>query len=124
MIPSNNRLHVVETVAVELRPELMPPALDEAKVLHLAGLATQIDGANPGQWEDELAEFNREAGTAFEFIDFQGIYGGQDPDTWVRQAPLTADAFATEFEHTFSRILPRYVGTGAGLGISLTGGLE
>ena len=70
---------------VELRPELMPPALDEATVSHLAGLTAQIDGANPGQWEDELAEFNRLAGTAFEFIDFQGIYGGQDHNTWVRQ---------------------------------------
>lgn len=70
---------------MELRPELMPPALDEAKVSHLAGLAARIDGANPGQWEEELAEFNREAGTAFGFVDFQGLYGGQDHDTWVRQ---------------------------------------
>lgn len=70
---------------MELRPELMPPPLDEAKVARLAELASRIDGANPGQWEDELAEFNREAGTNLGFPDFQGIYGGQDHDTWVRK---------------------------------------
>src|ERR1019366_6788291 len=45
-----------------------------------------------------------------------------DPETWVRQPALTAEAFASEFEETFSRVLPSYVGSGAGLGISLTGG--
>jgi asparagine synthase (glutamine-hydrolysing) len=47
-----------------------------------------------------------------------------DPETWVSQPALTAEAFAAEFEETFSRVLPSYVGTGAGLGISLTGGLD
>ena len=70
---------------MELRPDLMPPVLDEAQVSYLAGLAAQIDGARPGQCEDELAEFNCEARTALAFIDFQGIYGGQDHDTWVRK---------------------------------------
>jgi hypothetical protein len=69
---------------MEIRPELMPPALDAAKVARLAKLAAEIDGARPGQWEDQLAAFNAEAGTSFEFADFQGIYGGQDHDTWVR----------------------------------------
>jgi hypothetical protein len=63
----------------------MPPALDEAKVARLANLADQIDGATPGQREEELAEFNRKARTAFTFRDFQGIYGGQTHDTWVRK---------------------------------------
>jgi hypothetical protein len=76
---------------MELRYELMPPALDEAKVRHLAGLAARIDGARPGQWEDELDEFNREAGTALNFVDFQGIYGGQDHDTWVRKVLAEPD---------------------------------
>jgi hypothetical protein len=62
----------------------MPPVLDEAMVARLARLAARIDGAHPGQWEDELAEFNREAGTTLAFGDFQGIYGGQEHDTWVR----------------------------------------
>jgi hypothetical protein len=77
---------------MELRSELMPPVLDEAKVARLGALAAQIDGARPGRWENDLAAFNAEAGTAFEFADFQGIYGGQDHDTWVRKVlagPLT-----------------------------------
>jgi hypothetical protein len=69
---------------MQLRPALMPPALDEAEVLQLARLAARIDGANIGQVEDELAEFNRIAGTAFAFADFQGIYGGQEHERWVR----------------------------------------
>jgi hypothetical protein len=67
-----------------LRPELCFPPLDEARVERLAQLAAQIDGAQPGQWEEELAEFNAEAGTNFDWEEFQGIYGGQDHVTWVR----------------------------------------
>jgi hypothetical protein len=37
---------------MQLRPELLPPVLDEARVARLADLAAQR-GANPGQWEDE-----------------------------------------------------------------------
>ena len=70
---------------MELRPELMPPALDEAKVRHLAELAAGIDGANPGQWEEDLAEFNRVAGMSLAFEDFQGIYGAEEHETWVRR---------------------------------------
>src|SRR5262249_3401885 len=67
------------------RPELMPPALDEAKVHQLADLAARLDGANPGQWENDLTEFNRVAGTSFAIDDFQGIYGGQDHENWIRR---------------------------------------
>jgi hypothetical protein len=70
---------------MNLRPELMPPPLNEAKVARLAELAAQIDGANSGQWEDALAEFNREACTAFGFADFQRIAGGQEYETWARK---------------------------------------
>ena len=70
---------------MELRPELMPPLLDEVKVSRLAELAAEIDGAGPGQWEDILAEFNRIAGTTFALEDFQGIYGAEEHDTWVRR---------------------------------------
>ena len=72
-------------IRMELRAELMPPLLDEAKVSRLAELAADIDGAGPGQWEDNLAEFNRVAGTTFAFEDFQGIYGAEEHDTWVRR---------------------------------------
>ena len=67
-----------------LRPELQFPALDEARVERLARLAAQIDCSHPGQWEEDLAEFNAEAATNFSWEDFQGIYGGQEHSTWVR----------------------------------------
>jgi hypothetical protein len=67
-----------------LRSELMPPVLDEAVVRRLAERAAKIDGARPGQWEDELAAFNAEANTRLAFGDFQGIYASQDHATWVR----------------------------------------
>jgi hypothetical protein len=70
---------------MELRPELMPPALDEALVARLATLADRLDGARPGQCDDELAEFNRLADTGFSLVDFQGIYGGEDHENWVRR---------------------------------------
>jgi hypothetical protein len=48
---------------MELRSELMPPPLDAALVARLAKLADRIDGAAPGQRDDDWAEFNRLAGT-------------------------------------------------------------
>jgi len=70
---------------MELRPELLPPTLDEAMVARLAKLADRIDGAAPGQWADELAEFNHLAGTGLEFEDFRGIYGAEDQEDYVRR---------------------------------------
>ncbi|KQQ53852.1 hypothetical protein ASF84_18790 [Pseudomonas sp. Leaf127] len=70
---------------MKLRPELMPPTLDEASVARLAVLAAEIDGGDPLQTREQLATFNREAMTAYEFIDFQGIYGAQEHITWVRR---------------------------------------
>ena len=46
------------------------------------------------------------------------------PQQWESQSVLQEAAFEAEFEETFARILPRYVGTEPGLGISLTGGLD
>ena len=46
------------------------------------------------------------------------------PENWSSQPTLTQDEFDSAFDSTFRRILKRYVGTGAGLGISLTGGLD
>jgi hypothetical protein len=68
-----------------LRAELMPPALDESLVARLAGLASAIDGAPPGAWEDDLAEFNRLAGTDLKVEEFQGIYGGEEHADFVRR---------------------------------------
>ncbi len=70
---------------MELRPDLMPPLLDEFLVARLTILSEQIDCGHPEQTREQLAAFNREAMTELEYIDFQGIYGGQDHDTWVRK---------------------------------------
>lgn len=70
---------------MNLRPELMPPPLDEVLVARLATLADTIDGALPGQYEDDLAEFNRLAESSIPFRDFQGIYGAEVHENWVRR---------------------------------------
>ncbi len=69
---------------MELRAELRFPTLDDARVQRLAELASKIDGARPGEWEDELVEFNRLADTSLDFAVFQGFSGGMEHDTWVR----------------------------------------
>ncbi|WP_454867063.1 hypothetical protein [Pseudomonas lini] len=70
---------------MELRPDLMPPVLDESVVARLTKFAEEIDCGHPEQTREQLAAFNREAMTELKYIDFQGIYGGQDHDTWVRK---------------------------------------
>lgn len=69
---------------MKLRTELMPPVLDESMVARLAAFAQEIDYGDPAQTRSQLAAFNQEAMTEYEFLDFKGIYGGQDHDTWVR----------------------------------------
>jgi hypothetical protein len=63
----------------------MPPTLDPALVARLTDLAANLDGAAPGQWEDDLTEFNRLAGTDIPFKELQGIYGGEDHGGYVRR---------------------------------------
>jgi hypothetical protein len=70
---------------MELRPELMPPALDAAVLARLAKLADRLDGAPPGQRDEELAEFNRLAGTDLPLAAFQGIYKSENPKDFVRR---------------------------------------
>jgi hypothetical protein len=72
-------------ILVELRSERMPPPLDEAKVARLAELAAALDGVLWGLGEDDLVEFNRLAGTSLRIEEFQGIYGGEDHEDWVRR---------------------------------------
>ncbi|MFJ2288313.1 hypothetical protein ACIOUF_18455 [Pseudomonas iridis] len=74
---------------MKLRPDLMPPVLDEPLVARLTMLAAEIDCGHEEQAQSQVAVFNREAMTALEFIDFQGIYGGQSHDTWVRKVLAT-----------------------------------
>jgi hypothetical protein len=79
---------------MDLRPELMPPRLDEAKVARLAELAEGMDSS--GEPLDALRamlhEFTREAGTELELNEFQGIYGWTDHDSWVRRLLVTREA--------------------------------
>lgn len=70
---------------MELRPELEPPKIDEQLAARLADLAANIDGAQRGEWDEWLAEFNQLANTAIPFEHFQGIYGGEDHIEWVRR---------------------------------------
>ena len=67
---------------MELRPELMPPTLDERLVARLAKLAAHLDG-DPD--EEKRAEFNRLAGTDIPMEEFQGISGGEDHADYVRR---------------------------------------
>lgn len=67
----------------------MPPALDAAKVRHLARLASRLDGANPGLWEEDLTEFDRVTGTALPIEHFQGIYGAEEQSRFPLPAGLS-----------------------------------
>ena len=46
------------------------------------------------------------------------------PEDWTSQPALTPKEFDSAFDSTFRRILNRYIGSSATLGISLTGGLD
>jgi len=46
------------------------------------------------------------------------------PSSWQSQPALAAEAFITELETTFARVLPRYFEFDGDIGISLTGGLD
>lgn len=46
------------------------------------------------------------------------------PENWEAQPVISSQAFEEQFAATFRRVLPRYLGTGARLGVSLTGGLD
>ncbi len=70
---------------MKLRPPLLPPVLDEKLVSQLGALADELDGARPGDCEDNLATFNRLAGTRLPLENFQGIYGAEDHVDWVRR---------------------------------------
>lgn len=80
---------------MELRSELLPPVLDESEIAHLSEIADRLDGAKPGQRDDELNEFNKLAKTNLPLSDFQGIYKSENPDDFVRrvlfQGHLTPD---------------------------------
>lgn len=98
---------------MSLRPELQTPPLDEDLVGRLADLAADIDGARPGEADDQLAELNAALGASLEYDEFQGIYGGEDHEVWVRRlllirlAPVVSNLTRDDLIATFARILAR-----------------
>ncbi|MDB5340306.1 MAG: hypothetical protein JWN70_5925 [Planctomycetaceae bacterium] len=98
---------------MNLRPELLPPTLDEVLVTRLAELAAQVDGARAGEGDDWLAEFNSLAGTTIPFEEFQGIYGAEDHADWVRrvltyqQIKPTSDVTREELVEIVRRAMPQ-----------------
>ena len=95
---------------MNLRPEFQTPRLDEDLVRRLADLAANIDGARPGEADDDLAEFNAAAGMSLEADVFQGIYVGEEHEVWVRRillyerAPKVADLSRQDHVAVLSRI--------------------
>src|SRR5215831_6176730 len=45
-------------------------------------------------------------------------------ESWENQSRLTSEEFYHQFRQTFAQILPRYIGNGRRIGMSLTGGLD
>jgi hypothetical protein len=94
-----------------LRSELHVPAVDEELVKRLAPLAAEIDGARPGEWEDLLDEFNRLSPVSRTFGDFQGVYGAEEHDVYVRRLlatrslPTIPDLSRDDVAAAFQRIL-------------------
>lgn len=92
----------------------MPPQLDESLVSQLAILAARLDGASPGEYDDDLAEFNRLAGTDLPIGQFQSIYGGEEHTDWVRRLlnrPLIKPAINVtreELAEVVRRAMPQY----------------
>jgi hypothetical protein len=99
-----------------VRPEFQPAALDEALVARLAELAAKIDDAQPGEWEDDLEEFHRLSGTDVPFEHFQGIYGGEEHEDWVRRLLMSQrtstipDLTRADLIAVFDKIRSRYSG--------------
>ena len=63
----------------------VPPSLDESLVQRLADLASKIDGCHESVASELVEEFNSLAGTEIPYAAFQGIYGGEEHDCYVRR---------------------------------------
>jgi asparagine synthase (glutamine-hydrolysing) len=87
----------------------------------------------------QLFQFGCTLGSTTLFRDVERLPGGSlwafeggkssrtryfDASPWQSQRPLAPDAFERVLQATFSRVLPRYFGSGSKIGISLTGGLD
>jgi hypothetical protein len=63
----------------------VPPSLDESLVQRLAALASEIDGCHESVANELVQEFNSLAGTEVTYNEFQGIYGGEEHEDYVRR---------------------------------------
>ncbi|QDV69907.1 hypothetical protein Poly24_36250 [Rosistilla carotiformis] len=66
-----------------------PPVLDEALVQTLSKLASEIDGSSETDSAELVKTFNAMAGTHIPYLEFQGVYGAEEHDAYVRRL-LTA----------------------------------
>ncbi len=66
-----------------------PPQLDESLIQRLAALASEIDGCHESLADELVQEFNSLAGTDIPYSEFQGIYGAEEHEDYVRRV-LTA----------------------------------
>lgn len=74
---------------------LDPPLLDESLVQRLTALASEIDGSHESLAVELVREFNLLAGTNISYTEFQGIYGGEEHERYVRRV-LTAQLITTD----------------------------
>ena len=63
----------------------IPPSLDESMVQRLASIASEIDGCHESIADELVQEFNSLAGTDIPYAEFQGIYGGERHENYVRR---------------------------------------
>lgn len=64
---------------------LNPPRLDETLVKQLADLASEIDGCHESLADELINKFNSLADTKLTHSDFQGIYGAEEHENYVRR---------------------------------------
>ena len=89
------------------------PQLEEGQVKLLADLASKIDGAINGEWEELLVTFNKNSGLdcVMKYEDFQGIYGAEAHDLFVRRllalnkAVKVNNLTKDDISQTFEKIL-------------------
>lgn len=63
----------------------IPPSLDESLVQRLTSLASKIDGCHESVANELVQEFNSLACTEVTYDEFQGIYGGEEHEDFVRR---------------------------------------
>ena len=75
---------------MDLRRELTPPELDSGSVALLTSIAERLDHGDDQEDADVLIDgFNRIAATDLSLADFQGTYGAEDHEAWVRRVLLS-----------------------------------